>query len=252
MLIAATHLKDFAIHATDGEIGSIEEFYFDDEKWTIRYLVVNTGSWLLGRSVLISPVFLTGLDWANKRLDFSLTKQQIENSPGIDTHRPVSRQHEAEYMTYYGYPYYWGGSDVWGGGPFPAGMVGPLIPLETQALRDKQNLADSHLRSTAAVTGYHVAATNGEIGHVHGFILDADTWTIRYLEVSTSNWWSGKRVLMSPEWIEAVSWLDSNVTVNLLRETIQTAPEYLESAAITHNYEVELHQHYDKAFKPAT
>ena len=81
MLKNVIHLKDFTIRATDGEIGTLEQFYFDDETWAIRYLVVNTGGWLSGRLVLVSPIALRQAEWQSKRLDVALTKKQIENSP---------------------------------------------------------------------------------------------------------------------------------------------------------------------------
>ena len=109
MLRNVTRLKGFTIRARDGEIGTLDQFYFDDESWAIRYLVVNTGDWLGGRLVLVSPLALRQAEWESKRLDVALTKKQIEDSPPIDTHKPVSRQHEALYLGYYGYPYYWGG-----------------------------------------------------------------------------------------------------------------------------------------------
>ncbi|MDQ2950497.1 MAG: PRC-barrel domain-containing protein [Acidobacteriota bacterium] len=114
MLETAGHMKDSTIHATDGEIGRVEEFYFDDEKWTIRYLIVNTGDWLSGRQVLISPIFLRQVDHGGKQLHIALTKKQIEKSPEIDTHRPVSRQDETANMDYYGSSYYWGDPYLWG------------------------------------------------------------------------------------------------------------------------------------------
>ena len=107
MLTNATFLKGLVIHATDGELGTVDEFYFDDETWVIRYLTVETGGWLTGRQVLISPISVIHADWQAKRLDVALTKKQVENSPNIDTHQPVSRRLEAEYCGYYGYPYYW-------------------------------------------------------------------------------------------------------------------------------------------------
>ena len=109
MLRNAKVLKGFRIRATDGEIGTVTQFYFDDESWAIRYLMVDTGGWLDGRTVLISPISVIYTDWDEERLDVSLTKKQVENSPDINTHLPVSRQHEAQYFGYYGYPYYWGG-----------------------------------------------------------------------------------------------------------------------------------------------
>ena len=124
MLTNATHLKGLVIRATDGELGTVDQFYFDDETWAIRYLTVETGGWLGGRRVLISPISVVHTDWQAKRLDVALTKKQVENSPDIDTHQPVSRQHEAAYLGYYGYPYYWGGPYLWGPAFYPAGLAG--------------------------------------------------------------------------------------------------------------------------------
>jgi hypothetical protein len=126
MLTNATFLKGIAIQATDGELGTVAQFYFDDETWAIRYLTVETGGWLDNRQVLISPISVVRADWAAKRLDVALTKKQVQNSPNIDTHLPVSRQHEAEYNRYYGYPYYWGGPFLWGPEPYPAGLTIPV------------------------------------------------------------------------------------------------------------------------------
>jgi|HubBroStandDraft_1064217.scaffolds.fasta_scaffold255253_1 hypothetical protein len=126
MLTNASFLKGLTIHATDGELGTINQFYFDDETWAIRYLTVDTGGWLAGRSVLISLISILHTDWPAKRLDVSLTKKQVESSPDINTHQPVSRQHEAEYNLYYGYPFYWGGAFLWGPARHPAGLKIPM------------------------------------------------------------------------------------------------------------------------------
>jgi len=236
-LKTASHMTDLTVHASDGEIGSIEEFYFDDERWAIRYMIVNTGAWLSQQQVLISPVFLRRADWANKQLVVALTKEQIQNSPKIDTHKPVSRQHESAYMDYYGASYYWGGPYVWGPGSFPEDLVVPVPAPRAPAER----------ASAAAVTGYGIEASDGEIGHVEDFVIDQDTWKIRYLEVKTRNWWPGKMVLISPEWVEKVSWPESKVSVGLSREAIRSAPEYIESRPITRDYEDQLHLHYGLA-----
>src|SRR5579863_10337071 len=140
MLKNAKDLHGFTIRATDGEIGTVDQFYFDDETWAIRYLTVDTGGWLAGRMVLISPISILGQpDWPAKRLDVSLTRKQVENSPGVDTHQPVSRQHEIEYLGYYGYPFYWGGANLWGPEPYPASVAmgaAPLRELETARPRE--------------------------------------------------------------------------------------------------------------------
>jgi hypothetical protein len=241
MLRNASQLKGFTIHALDGDLGTVDEFYFDDETWTIRYLTVETGGWLGGRPVLVSPISVVKADWPGKRLDVSLTKKQVEDSPNIDTHKPVSRQHEAAFYGYYGYPYYWDGP--YGASFYPVGAPIPInAPREGRL--DTTNATDIHLRSTAGVAGYYVEASDGEIGHVKGFVVDDENWTIRYMEVATRNWWPGKKVLVSPAWIRKVSWAESKVFVRLSREAIQSGPEYVESQPVTREYESRLYAHY--------
>jgi uncharacterized protein YrrD len=242
MLKSVHSLKGLTIQATDGEIGKVVEFYFDDAHWTVRYLVVNTGGWLDERLVLISPMFVGDADWDSRRLHVRLTKQQVENSPDVDTQKPVSRQHEAEYLNYYGYPSYWGDSGLWGSAFSPSMLL--AVPAFTPTSVPENEAADSHLRSTQAVTGSEIEATDGELGHVADFILDLDTWAIVYVEVSTRNWLPGKKVLISPQWINTVNWSDLTVKVNLGKETIKGAPEYIESEPITREYESALHDYY--------
>jgi hypothetical protein len=247
MLTNATHLKGLVIRATDGELGTVEQFYFDDETWAIRYLIVETGGWLGGRRVLISPFSVIQTDWAARQLDVALTKKQVEHSPEINTHQPVSRQHEAAYLGYYGYPCYWGGPYLWGPTFYPAGWKSPTsASAEATADRARRESTDSHLRSSEAVTGYDIEAADGEIGHVDGFVVDDEAWAIRYIEVATRNWWPGKKVLVSPAWIERVTWTTSKVHVGLSREAIKNGPEYVESMPITREYENRLYFHYGR------
>ena len=247
MLTNNKNLKGLVIRASDGEIGTVDQLYFDDELWAIRYLTVETGTWLDGRKVLISPISILQTDWKAKRIDVSLTRKQVENSPNIDVHRPVSRQHEAEYYGYYGYSYYWGGPYRWGSDYYPCGLAVPATMTQSAvAERIRKESMDSHLRTTEAVTGYHIDATDGEIGHVDRFVVDDETWAIRYLEVATKNWWPGKKVLLSPDWVERVSWEDSKVFVAVTREAIKTCPEFVDSALITREYENKVYFHYGR------
>jgi hypothetical protein len=241
MLRKAEELKCYTLGARDGEIGRIDEFYFDDQHWTIRYLIVGTGGWLTDRRVLISPYALGATDEIEKVIPTELTKKQIAASPSLSTDKPVSRQFEEAYYGYYGWPIYWNGPFMWGTSPY---LVRDIerpreYPPGAQAW-------DSHLRSTTDVTGDHVQAQDGDIGHVEDFVIDDETWAIRYLIVDTSNWWFGKKVLMSPRWIERVSWPESKVFFNLPRETIRQAPEYTEES-LNRGYEMELHRHYKYA-----
>ena len=165
-------IRKYRLHATDGLIGSVKDFYFDDEKWTIRYFVVHAGSWLMGRDVLISPIALKGVDDARKEIFIDLTKEKIENSPSIDTAEPISRQHEREYFQYYGWPYYWGGPSAWGwsGVPTPVPAIEPAPPRKLPEA--EEGTEEIRLRSVQEILGYHIAAQDQEIGHVEDFVLD--------------------------------------------------------------------------------
>ena len=247
MLRNAKELHGFTIRATDGELGILDQLYFDDETWAVRYLIVETGDWLVGRPVMISPISVVHTDWGTKRLDVALTKKQVANSPDTNAHQTVSRQHEAANNQYYGYHSYWGGPYLWGPAYYPAGLTIPT-PASEEAMEDcKQGeSADSHLRSTEAITGYRIEAADGEIGHVDGFVVDDEAWAIRYIEVATRNWWPGKKVLVSPGWIDRMNWSDSRLYSGLSREAIQNAPEYVESVPVTREYENLLYTHYGR------
>jgi hypothetical protein len=247
MLRDASELHGLAIRATDGELGTAKEFYFDDSSWAVRYLVVETGGWLSGKEVLISPYSILKTDWNARQVDVALTKQQVEHSPSVDTNMPVSRQHESEYLGYYGYPYYWGGPFLWGSEYYPLGLTTPINASQRKdSGKERATARDTHLRSTRAVTGYGIEAVDGGIGHVHGFVLDEETWAIRYIVASTANWWPGKQVLVSPEWIQKISWSEYKLHTGLTREAIRNAPEYVESRKVSREYEDKLHAHYGK------
>ena len=259
MLRSLQDLEKCTIGATDGDIGHVKDLYFDDHAWAIRYLVVDTGSWLSGRQVLISPISIQKPAWAAHRLPAAITQEQVENSPDFDTEQPVSRQHEAQYLGYYGYPSYWGGAGIWGNGMVPMGMfpgyaVFPGGTAERERAveagadieRAKHRDDDPHLRSCKEVIGYHIHATDGEVGHVDGFLVDDESWAIRYLVVNTSNWWLGHRVLIAPQWIGGVRWTDRSVTVDLSREAVKTSPPYDSSADLDRQREAGLYTHYER------
>lgn len=253
MLSNLSAFEGFGLGAIDGTLGNVEDFYFDDEAWAIRYVAVDTGTWLSGRKVLISPSSLDKVDRDGRRIEVRLNKEQIENSPHIDRHKPISRQHETELYDYYGYPYYWGGPYLWGPVAYPGGFTPPTEAVEQtsqtkelRAFREQQRMEDQHLRSTREVTNYYIEASDGEIGHVEDFIVDDTNWAIRYILVDTRNWWPGKKVLMSPEWIGSVNWNETKAYVDLPRERIKQAPEYEKNTPITRDYEERVYRHYNR------
>jgi uncharacterized protein YrrD len=258
MLRSLNDLKDYAISATDGTIGEVKNFYFDDERWIIRYFIVETGNWLSNRKVLISPISIDQPNWTDKVLPVSLTKERVKNSPDIDTEQPVSRQHEMLYLGHYGYPMYWGGDGLWGNGSYPGMLMTGDFALASPAVQQGADIIyaraeatrhlddDIHLRSFNAVLGYHIVATDGEIGHVKGMLVDDETWAVRYLIVDTSNWWLGHQVLIAPPWIQDVSWSDSTVAISLTRQAVQDAPQYDAALPLDRSLEADLYEHYGR------
>jgi sporulation protein YlmC with PRC-barrel domain len=246
VLRKATQLAGCTIHATDGDIGSVNTIYFDDGHWTVRYFVVDTGKWLPGRKVLISPIAIRQLNWDGWTLDVILTREQVRNSPDIDTDLPVSRQHELDYYRYYGYPHYWGGAALASGAYVAPGARTDEARgmAEIRALEQEGKSHDPHLRDVRAVNGYHIRAADGDIGHVEDFLLDDQTWRIRYLVIDTSNWLGGRRVLVAPAWVAAVSWAESKVHLLISRRAVKESPEYDATATVSRDYERALYSHY--------
>ncbi len=239
MLHNAKNIHGFTLECLDGIIGSVKELYFDDHHWTVRYLVVDTGGWLIGKQVLISPHAITSVDEKDQHIHINLTRQQIEDSPSLESHKPVSRQFEEAYYGYYRWPIYMGAPYMWGESPLM--NIDQAGPGETSHGRRK---GDPNLRSMGEVCKHDLMAEDGKIGHVDDFIFDDQEWTIRYLVVATSNWWAGKRVLMSPLWIASISWVESRVTVRLTRDVIKGSPEFTPDMLVTRVYETDLHDHY--------
>lgn len=243
------NIKDIFGHelrATDGPIGEVRDVYFDDHAWNVRYFVVKTGHWLNSRLVLISPEVAHVPEWNRDILPVALSKEQVKNSPDIDTAKPVSRQHESALRGYYGWPTYWGSAGVPDAGytvsdTMPGARVNPGREAGTYATTDEPNLRSAH-----AVAGSAIEATDGGIGHVEDFLVDDQGWRIRYLVIDTRNWLPGRKVVVSPEWIRQVSWDESRVFVDLTRDAIKGSPEYDPTKRFDTEYAGRLHDYYGR------
>jgi sporulation protein YlmC with PRC-barrel domain len=236
MLQSIQQLHGDKLGASDGEIGRVKDIYFDDRYWVARYLVADTGSWLAERQVLISPHAIGRLDRTGEVLRVNLTRKQIEDSPSIESHKPVSRQYEEEYYRYYGWPYYWEGSGLWGMSGFPILELPPKpLPEEPAGAKDHApENADAHLRSARAVKGYQIQASDGPIGHVGDFMIDDQSWAIRELVVKTGHRFSGKEIRIPTSQVNRVSYEESSVLVNLSKEAVERSPEHhLEPAGVS-------------------
>jgi sporulation protein YlmC with PRC-barrel domain len=257
MLWNASSINGYAILASDGTIGTVSDVLFDDTSWLVRWLVVDTGHWLSGRKVLLPSSAMAGLDAERKECTIRLTMQQIEDSPSIASDQPVSRQMETTVYDYYGYSPYWNsgfgylGSMGYLGGFAYRGGLGGAMPIATEGERTRDELAksphandDVHLRSAAAVVGYHIHATDGEIGHIKAFLLEDSDWSIRYLVVDTSNWWMGRDVLISPLSVRHIDWSDLLVHIDVDRQKVKDGPEYDLAMPIDHGFDDRLMRHY--------
>lgn len=239
-------LYGYDILARDGEVGRVHDFYFDNLTWAVRYLVVETGPWLVGRRVLVSPLALERPCGTEEELPVRLTKEQIENSPDVNLAQPVSRQQLRDLHTYYAWPWY-GSPMTQSGAAYTPAIVPPaFVEEDLRAREEEQKEDDPYLRSSREVTGYHIQARDGEIGHVDDFLVDPVDWFIRYLIVDTRNWLPGRQVLVSPTWVEEVRWLEQKVHVDLKRETIRKSPEYEPGRPVEREYEEALHRHYGR------
>lgn len=259
MLRGLKGLQGDAIRASDGELGKIHEILFDDKRWMIRYVVVETGGWLHERKVLIAPSALTVIDWDRHISNVNLTRDQVETSPSVDTELPVSRQWEKDYHDYYGWPYYWAtmgvanGTGLTGAGSNP-GTLYAVASVDDAMAREAGNYRvrgrephdsdDIHLCSSREVTGYGIVARDGRIGHIEDLIVDDQTWRICYLAVDTHDWWPGKKVLLPPAWVVDTLWPERTVTVDVNRDKVRNGPDWDSREPISPAFESELSAYY--------
>jgi sporulation protein YlmC with PRC-barrel domain len=253
-MFAISALKGFAIEATDGRIGTVSDFLFDDRTWKVRWMVVDTGGWLTGRKILVHPSVIGRTDYGREEVLVRLTKAQVKDSPSILSDEPVSRQMETGLFGYYGWDPLWGGSSYFGNyaygmsstmssiyAPMPYRKEGDV--LETSRA-DSTDDGDPHLRSVTAVTGYHIQAADGPIGHIESIMVDEENWGVRYLIIDTRNWLPGRHVLISPYSVKQISWSEGTVTVDITREQVKGSPAWDPASTINGSYQERLHGYY--------
>lgn len=245
MLRKTTDLARFKLRARDGDIGRVKDIYFDDANWAIRHIVADTGTWLTGRQVLLSPFAVQAIDDADQVVGIDLTRKQIEDSPPIEADKPVSAQMERHYFEYYGWPYYWDGPFLWGPYPYPRTYAPPPV-FDPPADVPRREKGDPHLRSVNAVRRYHIQALDQEFGHLEDFFFSDDNWVIRHILIDTRNWWPGKKVLLPREWISSIDWTHSQIHIDLDRETVKRAPEYQTDQPLTRAYEEQLYRFFNR------
>jgi hypothetical protein len=244
MLRSLKAIHGYTVLAKDGDMGKVHDFYFHDDTWIIRYLVVDTGHWLPGRKVLITMGSVGKPNWAGFTFPVDLTREQVEKSPDIDTDQPVSRQQETELHNYFGWPFYWmePGPGVWP----PFATPSPIsMPMPPSGSAPKEH-GDLHLRSQRELTGYHIHATDGVLGHVEDLIVEDGQWVVRYTVVDTGKWLPSKKVLLSPQWLSEIRYAEREVHVGLTRDKIAQCPEFHPGAPVNREYEERLYDYYGR------
>ena len=231
MLRGAAEMFGWSIEAEGGEVGHLSDVYFDDRRWVVRYLVMNTHHWPIEGAVLLLPGSVSGVDPVRRVVRTNLSRSEIAASPDVDRVRPVSRQHELELSHYYGFPSY-------------AVTVGASVGLAAPAAFLLPASPDGHLRSARAIMGYFVHALDGEVGHVEDFLVDDDTWTIRHLLVSVRRRWTLHQVLVPVGWIARVSWGARAVEVSLPGEAVRLAPTHDPTVGVSPDQEARLGRYY--------
>jgi sporulation protein YlmC with PRC-barrel domain len=253
MQLSANDTIGYGMLAEDGEeVGTVDDLMFDDESSAVRYLVINAGSWLSERMVLLTPAAFSLPDPDTKSFQTALTKEQVKDSPPIDTEKPVSRQQEEALHGHFGWTPYWDsplvpgvGAAYWGGMPvFPKSNTDAAA--RDMAIQTGADGGNPHLRSAREVMGYYIGAKDGDIGHVDDLLIDEENWAIRYLVIDTRNWLPGKKVLVATNWLKAVDWHEQKIEVDLERDKIKSSPEYDPTMTLDRDYHQRLHEHYGR------
>ncbi len=233
-------LTGYRFQASDDEIGRLQQVYFDDRRWQVLFLVVRTGSWLLGREVLLVPEVIKKIDDEKETIIVDMSREQIEQAPPVDANQPVSEHYQQQYYRFFAWEPYWTTDPLFQGAP----SVPPFVQSELP-----KNPEHPHLRSSNEVSGYRLQTADAGVGHVEDFILDVKEWTVRYLEIDTRTWLPGRHVLISPAWVEQIDLGQQWVQVGLPRELVKGAPKYDPDKTISRDYQLALFKHYGKTFE---
>jgi hypothetical protein len=250
MLRSAHDMRGYSIGATDGPIGSINDFLFDDVTWRVRWLVVDTGHILPGHKVLLPPSILGHVNHIGRQFCVRLTGQEVKDSPGIDTDAPVSRRMEADTYDYYGWSPYWNTGFYFGGFGYAGDLAGMPSTFANTALaheHDEVAKGDAHLRSAREIASYQIEAHDGHIGHVADLLVEDGDWGIRWLVVDTRDWWEGRKVVISPRSVASIDWVQRAVTLDIDRDVVKHSPAYDGERTIDRLYEAQFRDYYSKA-----
>lgn len=242
MFRSLKELLGYQLLAKDGHMGKVHNFLFNDEDWKIRYLVLDTGPWILGRKVLISLLALGQPVWASETFPVGLTREQVKTSPDVDLAKPVSRQYEERLFKHYSWPAYWSMNTTITG---PPAYVSPLLFSKQEDQTYKE--VDSHLRSAKELFGYQVNALEGDVGTLTDFIVDDEDWDIRYMVVDISSWLgSEKKILVALEWVSNIDVSRKEVLIDLSQDAVKFSPAFDPNLPVNRQYEEVIYDYHGR------
>ncbi len=265
MLYSAATIKKLKIQTSDGAYADIEDIYFDDISWSIRYFVADIGTWLSARLVLVSPEAIRRYSEESKTFQTNLTRQQIIDSPAFDSEKTVSRQHEENLRQFYGWSPYWFASrdiyplagiymyPLYGAslsheGGWREDQLPPTVAGDVQTRVDQDKEQEVHLRSFNEVLNYSLRAIDGDIGELDDLLIESETWRITHIIADARKWWPGGQFVIDRGLVQDISWNDRNIVVSMTRDEVKDAPPYDRDRGISHSDEIIL-SHYYQNFK---
>ncbi len=244
-------LKGFSVETSDGMKGKIKDFLFDEDNWKVRYLDADFGGFFKDKRVLLPIDVMKEPQWDDRNVSLKAMAEQIKKSPSPEEKPTVSREYEKELMKHYGFATYWSSGYI---PPTHAGLYYPVRPIyvptrEVSEEKISEEKLGSKLRSFNEVKGYHLLATDAQLGHVEDIIADDTDWQMIYLVVDTSNWrpWS-KKVILLINWLDKISYETREVSINVHTEVIKNAPEFDPHKPLEQAFEESLTDYYQHVF----
>ncbi|MCE5328364.1 MAG: PRC-barrel domain-containing protein [Planctomycetaceae bacterium] len=232
-------LASARIHAADKPIGKVEDFYFEQRNWIVRYLVLDTHVWLPGRRVLVAPAAVEDIDWSQGEVHLALSREQVRNSPSVDDKVTISREHETMLAKYFGWLPYWESR------PLPESLsrsVAAEARPEDRIELERHRKPESTLTAYRETLQYNLAAIDGEFGSVEDFLIDPQTWEMRYVTADVGTLFHKRLVMLSTDWLADISWARRQVRSKMTQDRIRSSPPVPE--VIDRAYEIALHEHF--------
>lgn len=246
MILSIKDLFDYKLMTADGEAGEIKDALYDERDWVLRYVVVETGGWLSGRELLIPPSVLGAPDSARREFPVSMTRDQLSNSPPREAGEDITRRHEEDLYRYYGWEPYWVPEGAMGPLPGTVMVESPEEAAETQTAVLEERHAEPRLRSIKDTLGFKVHGVDEDLGKVDNFLMDDETWDVRYVVLNTGGLFKSRRVPISVRWINNLDWENHALHLDLGKKDVHDSPDWDESLPLPRQYEVDLHSHYGR------